>query len=90
MITINHSSSQYSSCHHFSRFNYNAKAYTADADFKNSNCSSKEKQIYHTISNDNSFKNFDNKKDNLTINFALLKPFQYKYKYQQYCEKYST
>ena len=75
MIITNYSSSQYSGCCHFSRFDYDVKAYTADADFKNLNYFNKEKQIYHTISNNNNFKNSDSKEDNLIINFALLKSF---------------
>ena len=75
MIIINHSSLQCSVYHYFSRFNYNAKAYTADTDTENLNCLNKEKQIYHTISNNNDFKNFNSKKNNLTINFILSKSF---------------
>ena len=42
MITTNHSSSQCSGHHHFSRFNYDAKAYTADADIENLDCFSEK------------------------------------------------
>ena len=75
MITTNHSLSQHSGHHHFNRFNCNAKAYTAETDFKNSDYSSEEKQIYHTVSNNNSFRYSDSKKDNSTINFTLSEPF---------------
>ena len=75
MIIINHSSLQHSSHHHFSKFNCDARAYAAEADFKDSNHFNEEKQTYHTVSNNNDFKNFDNKEDNSTINFALSESF---------------
>ena len=90
MITVNHTSLQCSDHHHFSRFNCNAKAYAADADTENSNCSNEEKQIYHIISNNNDFKNSDSEKDNSTINFALSESSQHRHECQQCCEKYPT
>ena len=89
MIITNHSSSQHSGCHHFCRFDHDAKAYAADTDTENSDCFNEEKQTYHTVSNNNDFKDSDSKKDNLTINFALSKPSQHRYEFQQCCEKYS-
>ena len=77
MIIINHSLSQYSGCHHFSRFNYDAKAYTADTDTENLNCFNKEEQTYHIVSNDNSSEEPESEKDNLAINFALSEPSQH-------------
>ena len=88
MITINHSSSQHSDHHYFSRFNHDAKAYAADTDIKNSNCFNKKKQIYHTVDNNNSFKKPENEKDNSAINFALSESSQHIHKCQQYYEKY--
>ena len=81
MIIINHSSLQCSGCCHFGRFDYNARAYAADADFENLDYFSEEEQIYYTVSNNNSSENFDSEEDNSTINFALSKPFQCRYKY---------
>ena len=73
MIIINYNLSQCLNCCHFSRFDYNVKVYTADADIKNSNYFNKKKQIYYIISNDNNFKKSENEKNNSVINFALLK-----------------
>ena len=81
MIIINHSSSQCLDCHYFNRFDCDVKAYTADADFENSDHFNKEEQIYHTVSNNDDFEDFDSKKDNLIINFVLSKSFQHRYEY---------
>ena len=75
MIITNYSSSQYSGCHHFSRFDCNARAYAANADTENSDCPNEEKQIYHTVDNDNSSEELESKENNSAINFALSKPF---------------
>ena len=74
MITANHSLLQCLDCHHFGRFDCDAKAYAADTDTKDSDCFIKEEQIYHTVSN--SFKEPESKKDNPAINFALSESFQ--------------
>ena len=76
MITVNHSSSQYSGCCHFGRFDCDAKAYAADADTENSNYFNKEEQIYHTVSNDNNSKKSENEENNSAINFALSESSQ--------------
>ena len=75
MITINHNLSQHSNCHHFNRFDCNAKTYTADTDTENSNCLNKEKQIYYTVDNNNNSKESKNKKNNSVINFILSESF---------------
>ena len=71
MITVNYSLSQCSNHHHFDKFNYDAKTYTADTNTKNSDCFNKEKQIYYTIDNDNNSEKSESEKDNSVINFAL-------------------
>ena len=90
MITTNHNSSQHSDCHHFSRFNHNAKTYTADTDTENSDCFNEKEQIYHTVSNNNNSEKPENKEDNPAINFALSEPPQHIHKCQQCHEKYLT
>ena len=90
MITANHSSSQCSSHHHFSRFDYDVKIYAADVDTENSDCFNKKKQIYHTVDNNNSSEEPGSEENNSAINFALSKPSQHIYKCQQYHEKYLT
>ena len=74
MITANHSSSQCLDCHHFSRFDCDARTYAAEADSENSDHSSEEEQTYHTVNNNNDSEDFDSEKNNLTINFALSEP----------------
>ena len=71
MITTNHSSSQHLGYCHFGRFDCDAKTYAADTDTENSDCSNEEEQIYHTVSNNNSFKKPESEKNNSAINFAL-------------------
>ena len=90
MITINHNSSQHSGCHYFSRFNHDVKAYTADTDTEDLNCPNKEKQIYHTVSNNNNSEEPESEKDNSAINFTLSESPQHIHKCQQYHEKYPT
>ena len=75
MIIINHDLSQCSDCYYFNRFDCNAKVYAADADIENSDCFNKEKQIYHTIDNDNNSEESENKENNSVINFTLSKFF---------------
>ena len=77
MITTNYSLSQCSGCCHFDRFDYNVKAYAADVDTENLDCLNKKKQTYHTIDNDNNFKESENEKNNLAINFTLSEFFQH-------------
>lgn len=74
MIIINHNLSQCLSHCHFNRFNCDAKAYAADINTEKSDCSEK-KLIYHTINNDNSFKESESKEDNSAINFTLSESF---------------
>ena len=88
MITINHNLSQCSGHCHFGRFNYDAKAYTADTDIEDSDCSNKKKQIYHTVSNNNSSKESKNEENNSVINFTLLELSQHIHECQQYYKKY--
>ena len=71
MITANYSLSQHSNCCHFDRFDCNARAYAADTDTEDSDCFNEEKQIYHTINNNNNFEESENEKNNSAINFAL-------------------
>ena len=88
MITANHDLSQHSGCHHFSRFDCDAKAYAADTDTENSDCLNEEEQTYYTVSNNNSFEEPESKKNNSAINFALSELSQHIYECQQYHEKY--
>ena len=90
MITTNHGLSQCSDCCHFGKFDHNAKAYTADTNTKDSDCSSEEEQTYHTVSNNNNSKEPESEKDNSAINFALSEPPQHIHECQQYHEKYPT
>ena len=75
MIITNYDLSQHSGHHHFSKFNYDVKAYTADADIKNSNCFNEKKQIYHTVDNNNNSEKSENQENNSAINFALSESF---------------
>ena len=90
MITTNHGSLQCSGRCHFGRFNCDAKAYAADADSEDSDCSSGEEQTYHTVSNNNGSEDSGSEEDNSTINFALSESPQHRHEYQQCCEKYFT
>ena len=79
MITVNHSLLQYSDYHHFSRFNYDVKAYAADANTEDLDCFNEKKQIYYTVSNDNNSEEPESEEDNSVINFALSKSSQHIY-----------
>ena len=79
MIIINYNSLQCSDCCHFSRFDYDAKTYAADADTENSDCFNEKKQIYYTVDNDNNFKESESEKNNLTINFTLSESPQHRH-----------
>ena len=71
IIITNYNSSQHSDCCHFDRFDHNVKAYAADTNTEDLNCFNEEKQIYHTIDNNNSSEESESEKDNSVINFAL-------------------
>ena len=80
--------SQCSDYCHFSKFDCDAKTYTADINTENSDCFNEEKQIYHTVNNNNSSKKSKNEENNLTINFVLLKSSQCVHECQQCHKKY--
>ena len=77
MITANYNLSQCLDCCHFSKFNCDAKAYTANINTEDSDCFNEKKQIYHTINNDNNSEEPKSEKDNSAINFALSEPSQH-------------
>ena len=88
MITANYDLSQYSGCCHFSKFDCDAKAYTADTDTEDSDCFSEEKQTYHTVNNNNNSEKPENEENNSVINFTLSEPSQHIHECQQCHEKY--
>ena len=90
MIIANYDLSQCSDCHHFSRFDCDAKAYVADADTEDSDYFNKKEQTYYTVGNDNSSEELKSEENNSAINFALSLYSQHIHECQQYHEKYLT